>query len=121
MQGAAIHLPDGYSLRLMSERDYAEISAICAAVYPSETSYTREELASHHTVFPEGQFVVVHDESLVDRVIPHVATRQWVLTVPWKRRWRHAELADGVLRIALRCIERWYRKATGKKEGKVAQ
>ena len=63
MQDAAIHLPDGYSLRLMSERDYAEISAICAAVYPSETSYTREELVSHHMVFPEGQFVVVHDES----------------------------------------------------------
>ena len=58
---------------------------------------------------------------LVDRVIPHVATRQWVLTVPWKRRWllaRHAQLADGVLRIALRCIERWYRKATGRKHGK---
>ncbi len=58
---------------------------------------------------------------LVDRVIPHVATRQWVLTVPWKRRWllaRHAELADGVLRIALRRIERWYQKATGRKHGK---
>ena len=58
---------------------------------------------------------------LVDRVIPHVATRQWVLTVPWKRRWllaRHAELADGVLRIALRRIERWYRKTTGRKWGK---
>lgn len=58
---------------------------------------------------------------LVDRVIPHVATRQWVLTVPWKRRWllaRHAKLADGVLRIALKRIERWYRKATGRKGGK---
>ncbi len=42
---------------------------------------------------------------LVDRVTPHVATRQWVLTVPWKRRWllaRRAPLTDGVLRVALR-------------------
>jgi len=38
---------------------------------------------------------------LVERVVPHVATLQWVLTVPWKRRWllaRHPELALGVLR-----------------------
>ena len=63
MQDASIHLPDGYSLRLMSERDYAEISAICAAVYPTETPYSRDELAAHHAVFPEGQFIVIHDAS----------------------------------------------------------
>lgn len=59
--------------------------------------------------------------NLVDKVIPHVATRQWVLTVPWKRRWllaRRPDLADGVLRAALRAVERWYRGATGRRGGK---
>jgi len=49
---------------------------------------------------------------LVERVIPHVGTRQWVLTVPWGRRWllaRKPELALGVLRVALDRIERFYR------------
>ena len=57
----------------------------------------------------------------VDRVIPHVPTRQWVLTVPWGRRWllaRDPELARGVLRVALDVVERWYRKQAGAKEGK---
>jgi len=52
----------------------------------------------------------------VDRVIPHVATRQWVLTVPWKRRWllaRRPALARGVHRVALGRIERWYAEAAG--------
>ena len=58
---------------------------------------------------------------LLDRVIPRVATRQWVLTVPWKRRWllaRHPELAAGVLRAALKCIARWYRSAAKRPAGK---
>lgn len=41
--------------------------------------------------------------------------------MPWKRRWllaRHARLADGVLRIALGRIERWYRTATGRRGGR---
>jgi hypothetical protein len=52
----------------------------------------------------------------VDRVLPHVATRQWVLTVPWKRRWllaRRPALARGVHRVALRRLERWYAEAAG--------
>jgi ribosomal protein S27E len=58
---------------------------------------------------------------LVDRVLPHVATRQWVLTVPWTRRWllaRRSDLADGVLRVALRTIGQWYRQTTGRTGGK---
>jgi len=57
----------------------------------------------------------------VDRVIPHVATRQWVLTVPWKRRWllaRDPEVACGVLGAALNLLERWYRKQAGRPDGK---
>ena len=58
----------------------------------------------------------------VDRVIPHVPTRQWVLTVPWGRRWllaRNPVLLKGVHRIAMRILERWYAKqADAAKEGK---
>ena len=57
----------------------------------------------------------------VDRVIPWVATRQWVVTVPFKRRWllaRRTDLVDGVLCAAVRRITRWYRKATGRPLGK---
>jgi hypothetical protein len=54
-------LPEGYSIRLMEPRDYAGIASITAAVYTTERPSTDEELTTHHAVFPEGQFVVVHD------------------------------------------------------------
>ena len=63
MNEASLHLPEGYSLRLMSEEDYAQISAICGMVYPTELPYTDAELAAHHSLFPDGQFVVIHQES----------------------------------------------------------
>jgi len=63
MNEARLHLPQGYSIRLMSEQDYTQISAICGMVYPTERPYTDEELATHHRIFPEGQFVVVHEET----------------------------------------------------------
>ena len=56
----------------------------------------------------------------VDRVIPWAATRQFVLTVPWPRRFllaRRPDLAEGVLQVALRCIARFYRRATGRRAG----
>jgi len=61
MQETAKHLPDGYSIRLMLDRDYPEIATICTMVYPTERPYTAGELTAHHRVFPEGQFVVQHD------------------------------------------------------------
>ncbi|MBJ7259312.1 MAG: hypothetical protein JHD33_07205, partial [Chthoniobacterales bacterium] len=54
MDEARRHLPEGYSIRLMTEEDYAEIAEICRRVYPTERPYTAEELAAHHRVFPEG-------------------------------------------------------------------
>jgi hypothetical protein len=57
----------------------------------------------------------------VDRVFPRVATRQFVLTVPWKRRWllaRRPELARGVLAVALDRVERWYRSRAGWPDGR---
>ncbi|MBU3729359.1 MAG: hypothetical protein FGM37_08960, partial [Phycisphaerales bacterium] len=54
------HLPDGYVIRLMRDSDHAEVSSICAAVYPTERPYTEAELRAHHALFPEGQFIVEH-------------------------------------------------------------
>ena len=56
----------------------------------------------------------------VDKVIPHVAVRQWVLTVPWKRRWllaRNPKLAQGVLAIALDVITAWMRERAIEPDG----
>jgi len=63
MISTGYRLPEGYSIRLMTAGDYPEISAICSMVYPTERPYTDQELADHHRLFPEGQFVVVHDFS----------------------------------------------------------
>jgi hypothetical protein len=49
----------------------------------------------------------------IDRVLPRVAMRQWVLTVPWRRRWllaRRPDLARGFLGVARRRIEAWTHK-----------
>ena len=56
-------LPEQYLIRHMRDSDRSEISAICAAVYPTERPYTDEELRAHHTLFPEGQFIVEHAPS----------------------------------------------------------
>lgn len=52
-------LPTNYYLRLLDPADYEAIIAICRQVYPTDTPYTTEELADHHQVFPQGQFVAV--------------------------------------------------------------
>lgn len=56
-------LPSEYRLRLMEPRDYPTISELCRIVYPHDTPYTTEELAEHHAVYPQGQFVVEHGPS----------------------------------------------------------
>lgn len=53
-------LPPDYRIRLMRQADYAAISEICRMVYPHDTPYTAEELAAHHAVYPQGQFVAEH-------------------------------------------------------------
>jgi hypothetical protein len=48
---------------------------------------------------------------LIDNVLPHVTVRQWVLSVPWPRRYlfaRRPELCSGVRRVVWRHIRRWY-------------
>ena len=49
----------------------------------------------------------------VDRVLPEVALRQWVLTVPWRVRWllaRHPHLVNGVVGIAWRAVFRFQQR-----------
>ena len=57
----------------------------------------------------------------VDTLLPRVAVRQVVVTVPWPRRWllaRKPELARGVLAIALREVQRWLQRVgTGQQDG----
>ena len=53
-------IPDGYRIRTMAPADFPAISAICARVYPDETPYTEAELAEHHAMFAQGQFVAEH-------------------------------------------------------------
>lgn len=52
-------LPPNYRIRRLEPADYETIIEICKQVYPSETPYTREELADHRQVFPQGQFVAI--------------------------------------------------------------
>ena len=44
----------------MQPSDQGQVSAICAAVYPTERPYTPDELAAHRERFPAGQLVVIH-------------------------------------------------------------
>ena len=67
METAQRHLPDGYVIRLMRDADHPEISAICAAVYPTERPYTESELRAHQAIFPDGQFVVEHAPTEIGR------------------------------------------------------
>ena len=53
-------LPSDYRIRLMQASDYLAISEICRVVYPHDTPYTTDELAEHHAVYPQGQFVAEH-------------------------------------------------------------
>jgi hypothetical protein len=49
----------------------------------------------------------------VDGLLPRVAVRQVVLTVPWQRRWllaRKPDLVRAVLRIGLDVVMGWYRE-----------
>jgi hypothetical protein len=51
---------------------------------------------------------------LVDRVIPHVPVRQWVLSLPWSLRYQlafDATLCRDVLAVFLRVVFLWLRRA----------
>jgi hypothetical protein len=52
--------PDEYVIRQMRAEDFGAIREICRRVYPNEPPYTDQELADHHAVYPQGQFVAEH-------------------------------------------------------------
>jgi hypothetical protein len=49
-----------YCLRRMQVGDFGPIREICGQVYPHDVPYTESELAEHHAVYPQGQFVAEH-------------------------------------------------------------
>jgi hypothetical protein len=56
--------------------------------------------------------MAAHAAHWVDRVLPDVPLRQWVLTVPWPRRLllaRNHKLSKGVHGVLQRLIQGWYR------------
>ena len=57
----------------------------------------------------------------VDTLLPRVAVRPVVVTVPWPRRWllaRKPDLSRGVLAIALREVQRWLQRVgTSQRQG----
>ena len=58
---------DRVHVRNTEPRDFAQIGELCGCVYPNETPWRPEQLASHLRVFPEGQFVALEREG--DRVV----------------------------------------------------
>lgn len=50
-------------LRLSRAEDAQELIALTSAVYKDAPTWTPEQLASHRTIFPEGQFVVVREDT----------------------------------------------------------
>ena len=49
-----------FRIRNMHADDFGPIREICQQVYPHEPPYTDAELAEHHAIFPQGQFVAEH-------------------------------------------------------------
>jgi len=58
---------------------------------------------------------------LVDRVLPDVPIRQWVLSLPHPLRAlaaRHPQFVSAIDKILYRAVERWMQRAAGPKEGR---
>ena len=67
------------SVRNTQPPEFDRIAELCRRVYPEDTPWTAEQLASHLRVFPEGQFVAVDRQE--DRVVGMCAS----LIVLWDR------------------------------------
>lgn len=67
-----------------------------------------------------GRIMANTGAQLVDRVLPRVPLRQWVLTLPFELRARAAKepaLVAAIDRILFREVERWMRRAAGPHAG----
>jgi hypothetical protein len=78
-------LPAAYRIRLVAPSDHEAIIAICRLVYPTETPYTFEELEDHRRVFPQGQFVAIHESGAVAGVhfTLRLQLRDFHIDDPW--------------------------------------
>src|SRR5512142_313975 len=47
-------------VRNTQPRDFAAITELCSRIYPDTPPWNSEQLSSHLSVFPEGQFVAVY-------------------------------------------------------------
>lgn len=57
--------PPGIHVRNTREEDFDGIIALTLRVYPQTHPWTREQLASHLRVFPEGQFVALEGSHVI--------------------------------------------------------
>jgi ribosomal protein S18 acetylase RimI-like enzyme len=86
--------PELARVRPTRREDFPAIIALCRRVYPTSPPWTAEQLASHLSVFPEGQLVAVVDDEDGERVVGMAAS----LIVLWDdydhdQNWR--EFTDG--------------------------
>lgn len=51
---------DQVTIRNTEERDFAGIGELCRRVYPEDSPWSPEQLASHLHIFPQGQFVATY-------------------------------------------------------------
>lgn len=54
-------------VRNTASRDFAGITELCRRIYPDTAPWNAEQLSSHLSIFPQGQFVALHgpEESVV--------------------------------------------------------
>ncbi|MEJ2082665.1 MAG: GNAT family N-acetyltransferase [Acidobacteriota bacterium] len=55
--------PDDVVVRCTQSDDFPQIIQMCREVYPRSPSWTETQLASHLSVFPEGQLVALHEST----------------------------------------------------------
>jgi GNAT superfamily N-acetyltransferase len=71
--------PPNVSVRQTTEADFAGIQAMCLAIYSGSPCWTVEQLTSHITVFPEGQFVAIDEQAPADARVVGMAASLIVL------------------------------------------
>jgi len=121
----------GRSLPWHVEREL-EAFMLCGAAIEGFAWLTCEP-CDHHRLVPfsckrrgfcprcAGRRVAERSARWVDELFPVVAVRQWVLTVPWKRRWdlaRNHAWAKAVLKILIRRVQHHYRQRLRLPKGK---
>jgi len=65
--------------------DFPAIMALCRRVYPESPSWTEAQLASHLSVFPEGQFVALRDGRVVGMASSLIVSwDDYAMDTPWR-------------------------------------